>query len=169
MCSRRGCDGTPIFERKFGDELPLEICQEHYDIAVNGIQEFINNSYDEQEDGCWIWNRARQQQGYGIIGTRGITTKGPRGGTVTAHTMSLFLSEDTDLTLVEMAQIHHLCGERSCVNPEHLVEVTELVHQILHNLGNTRTMHAVLDHITEVYPYAGDSVEQLRQNILAVP
>ena len=85
---------------------------------------------------------------------------------MTAHQMSLFLSEDNDLTLAEMLQIHHTCGERSCVNPEHLVQVGESLHQILHVLNNIGILHAVLDHIIEAYPYVSDSVEQLRQDIL---
>jgi hypothetical protein len=166
VCRRHKCEFPVITERVHGEEVPLTLCQTHYDLALQGIREFFGDAYEVNDNGCWIWIRGAQQQGYGMAGHRGITTKNPVGGTVPAYQMALFLTEDNEFSLAEMGQIHHLCGDSRCVNPAHLVELREIMHQVLHNLENLGILNVVLDHIAEIYPDSEDFVKLLRNHIL---
>lgn len=65
--------------------------------------------YEIDEDGCWIWVRAVSGNGYGNYGNRG------------AHRV---FYERFVGPLIDKMQIDHLCRKRSCVNPEHLEQVT---------------------------------------------
>lgn len=64
-------------------------------------------------DTCWLWVRAKDKYGYGLV-RQGNRTLG-------AHRVaySLFKGE-----LIEGMQIDHLCKVRECVNPDHLEQVT---------------------------------------------
>lgn len=73
----------------------------------------------EDENGCWIWNGARNRHGYGQI------TLSAEEGHRLAHrvTYEHFVTEiPTDL------ELDHLCVTPSCVNPWHLEPVTHLVN-----------------------------------------
>ena len=142
------------------------MCQDHYDEAVENIRAFILDSYDENDAGCWVWNRAVQQNGYGIIGHRGITSKGPRGGTTTAHQMSYFLFNDPDQTLAEIEQVHHRCHNTSCVNTDHLFDMHPELHQLVHNLEERYVLRRVLDLMKLSHPNLEGQVELLWESYL---
>lgn len=75
----------------------------------------IKKRFDEKwdEDGCWLWTAARNQNGYGRFwdGVR----------LVQAHRWSY---EYHVGAIPEGLQLDHLCRVRHCVNPEHLEPVT---------------------------------------------
>lgn len=64
-------------------------------------------------DDCWLWEAAKQAQGYGSF------TWGPK--TYRAHKLSYELhKQPVSVGLV----LDHLCGVRVCVNPAHLEPVS---------------------------------------------
>jgi hypothetical protein len=61
-------------------------------------------------DGCWFWNGAKNNNGYGVFSTGKM-----------AHRVSFeHFRYDVPLGM----EIDHLCRIRHCVNPEHLRAVT---------------------------------------------
>ena len=66
-------------------------------------------------DTCWNWIGARDSRGYGLI----YLAKGKRDR---AHRVSFSIARGR--AVVEGKVIDHLCRNTSCVNPEHLEEVT---------------------------------------------
>jgi hypothetical protein len=66
----------------------------------------------EKTDTCWNWTGSLMN-GYGSIAVNGRTRR--------AHRVAYeLLVGPTDQTLV----LHHKCGNRKCVNPDHLQEIT---------------------------------------------
>lgn len=74
---------------------------------------------------CWPWTGSRSG-GYGQI-------KGYEGEVLGAHRVVLRL---TGVALPEGSQVHHLCGNRHCVNPGHLeVVASQAEHSARHTHG----------------------------------
>ena len=71
-------------------------------------------------EGCWLWTAKRLPNGYGVIGEGG-----KRGRTLYAHRVAYehFVGE-----IEEGQQLHHECGNRGCVNPNHLVALPPKEH-----------------------------------------
>lgn len=70
--------------------------------------------YIENENGCWIWQRATTKGGYGV------TDRGD-GRQTTAHRVYY---ERFVGPIPAGLQLDHLCRVRLCVNPAHLEPVT---------------------------------------------
>lgn len=70
--------------------------------------------YIVDENGCWIWAKATQPDGYGIANRNGKSTL--------AHRVYY---EATKGPIPDGLQIDHLCCIRACVNPDHLEAVTQ--------------------------------------------
>jgi len=69
----------------------------------------------DKKTGCWLWQGAKDQDGYGIMSGFG------NGEIQRAHRASY---EETYGVLTEGAVVHHKCAVKSCLNPEHLQAVT---------------------------------------------
>lgn len=68
-------------------------------------------------DGCWNWEGARGDDGYGRI-----SIKTPRGHRMAlAHRVAYELMRGP---IPDGMQLDHLCRNRGCVQPEHLEAVT---------------------------------------------
>lgn len=68
----------------------------------------MRTGYDvDPETGCWVWRRASRRGGYGSAGPK----RQP------AHR---FFYEQIVGPIPEGYDVHHRCGNRLCVNPEHL-------------------------------------------------
>lgn len=68
-----------------------------------------------QEDGCWVWNRCIESNGYAR--TRLL------GATRFVHRMVYALSNGERYE--NLPSIHHKCANRACVKPDHLQAVTQ--------------------------------------------
>ena len=68
-------------------------------------------------DGCWLWVGSENRSGYGHV----------RAGQ--AHR---FVYELLNGPIPEACVLHHRCGHRTCVNPEHLVAMVPDAHRVLH-------------------------------------
>ena len=69
---------------------------------------------------CWVWKLSKDRGGYGR------TRRGTSGrGAQTAHR---FYYQERFGTLPAGQDLHHLCGVRDCVNPDHLEPLPEVEH-----------------------------------------
>lgn len=75
---------------------------------------------------CWIWLGAKGPQGYGTVSWRvdGRTTSTP------AHRAAYQLAIGP---IPEGHQVHHICGTRNCVRPEHLQALSPADHHEVHH------------------------------------
>lgn len=73
-------------------------------------------------DGCWIWIGAKDKNGYGRFLFN--------NSLLTAHRASYILKYEV---IAEGKDVHHTCGNPSCVNPEHLKALTRKQHSLLGN------------------------------------
>ena len=67
-----------------------------------------------KSDGCWQWTGTRNEAGYGQIGVEGRTMYAHR------FAYEAFVGPIPDGLVVD-----HLCGDPSCVNPQHLEVVPQ--------------------------------------------
>lgn len=80
---------------------------------LTNLKERITRSIKLNDSGCWIWQRALQNAGYGRLKLHGKS--------VLAHRASY---EAFVEPIGAGLQIDHLCRNRRCVNPAHLEPVT---------------------------------------------
>lgn len=64
---------------------------------------------------CWLFRGAVNSKGYGCVAS------GRKGKTILTHRL-VVLHRDGELA--DEMTVDHLCGERTCVNPDHLEVVT---------------------------------------------
>ena len=78
---------------------------------------------------CWKWLGGHTPAGYGTCAWK---EDGKTKGTP-AHRLAyrLFVGEPKS-----GKQIHHTCGNRGCVRPSHLTELTRNEHALAHSLMN---------------------------------
>lgn len=64
--------------------------------------------------GCHVFDRAKNDAGYGVVGIAGV-------GTFRAHRLAY---EAVHGPIPDGLQLDHLCRNRACINPSHLEPVT---------------------------------------------
>ena len=69
-------------------------------------------------DGCWLWTGNVNIRGYGVASLGA-------GRRPLAHRVAY---EWTYGSIPENKEIHHICGNKACVRPDHLVALTRLEH-----------------------------------------
>lgn len=74
----------------------------------------VGPDYEVDEAGCWVWAKARHNQGYGVLAIDGRRIYAHR------HYYEKFKG-----SIPAGLVIDHLCRNRSCVNPDHLEAVTQ--------------------------------------------
>ena len=84
------------------------------------LAERLTEKYDMQDDGCWRWIGATNRDGYGHIMVNGRVAS--------AHRVAYELHVGV---IAPGEHVHHLCAHRWCVNPDHLVLVTQADHAII--------------------------------------
>ena len=119
-CKFKGCDR---------EQTTRKLCNAHYNQSLKGMplkplrrtderllsidERIKNNTVVDEETGCWLWQLATGTDGYGVFCHQGKNFK--------AHRISYMeYVGPVDSGYV----VHHKCGTRSCVNPEHLQAVT---------------------------------------------
>lgn len=81
------------------------------------IQQRLDDLSDKSGD-CWTWTGNRDREGYGKLTVDGKTHRAHRlaaGDVPAGH------------------EVHHTCGDPSCVNPEHLECLTPEMHRARHS------------------------------------
>ena len=89
---------------------------------------YTNGEIFLSDNQCWEWTASSNEKGYG--------RKYWRNHTKYAHRLSyrLFCGE-----IPPNMQVHHICKNPKCVNPNHLLLVTSAQHHKIHNLfGNSK-------------------------------
>ena len=77
------------------------------------VQEILSSITIDEESGCWIWVKSCQRNGCG--------QKRAFGEMMPAHRASWLAFRGSP---AERMDIAHCCGNRKCVNPSHLKEIT---------------------------------------------
>lgn len=78
---------------------------------TNTVERIIER-FVEKTDTCWIW-RGKKDYGYGRVGMDG-----------THHRAHRLIYESSKGPIADGMVLDHLCRNRSCVNPDHLEQVT---------------------------------------------
>ena len=147
-CSVKGCKNTQNIAKGFcpqhyqrirrhGDPLihkgnmPYYINHSDHRRAAQNPEELLELSHIKADTGCWMWvgqtNKKKNQENYGRVKlTRwkkelealGINTDYPR-----AHRLSYAVWVGK---IPEGAVIHHRCGVRLCINPDHLQAISAI-------------------------------------------
>lgn len=119
-CREAGC-GADAKKRGY--------CEPHYYVAIKSgaLQKirpvkvkdwrinFWNRVDKDTESGCWIWGGATDRHGYGSVTINYKRHK--------AHRLAFELLKGP---LIVGMSLDHLCRNPSCVNPDHLEQVTQL-------------------------------------------
>ena len=90
----------------------------------------LENEYDVDADGCWIWNGAKNNAGYGMIGFRWdessplykLNSANKPVGMMTVHRAAFMMHNKREVT--EGLDVVHKCHKRLCINPDCLYEAT---------------------------------------------
>jgi len=69
----------------------------------------IFEKFDIKDNGCWIWNRALTQAGYGVFGHENKVVYGHR-----------HMYEKYRGPIPAGMVLDHQCNNKACVNPDHL-------------------------------------------------
>lgn len=77
-------------------------------------QERLNAGWISDSRGCWVWQRSRNNRGYGVIYFDGRLHLAHRAAWLLAHGTWPAQGMVTD----------HICNNKACVNPAHLRELT---------------------------------------------
>ena len=71
------------------------------------------------DGGCWLWLAATDQEGYPVARLCGRVLR--------VHRVMATLIYDQ----IDGLDVHHTCGKRGCVNPDHLVAIDPESHREL--------------------------------------
>ncbi|WP_166874491.1 HNH endonuclease [Salinibacterium sp. ZJ450] len=80
------------------------------------------------KNACWVWLGAKRENGYPYVGRARTNRLAHR---VVAWAVAGFPGE-----LVDFPHVHHLCGVRRCLNPEHLAPTTALINVVESSVRN---------------------------------
>lgn len=115
-CGVRGC---------FDDRKAWGLCGKHYRVEIqkrakldgydpDKARSILEEKAELNDKGCMIWPIIDPEKGYGILTVDGFAWR--------AHRVAYEL--DRNVQLPPYTPVHHVCSNRSCVNPDHLQAVT---------------------------------------------
>lgn len=93
--------------------------------------EMLLRFVSKDDDGCWLWTRARMKNGYGVIRIPGT------GKVECVHRVAWRVWRKEEIG--ELFVLHR-CDKRACINPEHLFLGTHVENQ-LDKQAKGRTPH----------------------------
>lgn len=114
---------------------------------------FWDKVFPEPMTGCWLWGASTNKQGYGqlIWGSKKDGSKRPW----LAHRLAFgHLKEVLDPSLV----LDHLCRTSSCVNPDHLEQVTNKKNTDRGLAKLNGEYNRIKTHCPQGHPYAGENL-----------
>jgi len=77
----------------------------------NNIDKMTRKNVSKLDNGCWLWIGCTNADGYGTVGFHWKTCL--------AHRV---FYEELKKPIQEGYELHHKCGNRRCVNPDHMEE-----------------------------------------------
>ena len=90
---------------------------------------WLEDQCEKTPDGCWLWHKAKNQHGYGLVRHRYVT--------YIAHR---WLKEYRDGRCPEGMESLHLCHIRNCLNPAHIVWGTHSENEVAKSMvGNHKS------------------------------
>jgi len=92
---------------------------------------------EDLQTGCWLWLGALTSTGYGTVN---VIVDGKRSNT-TAHRL-FHVAYTGDIPHGET--VHHKCGSRACVNPDHLEAISQ--RENMAEMFERQALHATIDH-----------------------
>ena len=95
---------------------------------------------------CWWWTGSADKRGYGHFFPM-------RGQCEMAHRVAFMLYKGP---IGDGLQVHHVCENKSCVNPEHLEAVTPRVNLLASNTVNKR--NAAKTQCPRGHPLSGENL-----------
>lgn len=101
---------TPL--SKQGGSLPKPVVPRLYEGVRIAGKRYAEASANERRSECWIWQRSLNSNGYGQMHRN--------GGMVSAHRAAY----EALVGPIGSDSVHHQCGEKTCVNPNHLERAT---------------------------------------------
>lgn len=98
-------------------------------------------------DSCWIWTGAIRENGYGFSG-RANTAR-------FVHRLVAWADDGFPGDLKTFPAVHHSCGVRPCVNPDHLRPVSTWLNVLEARVRNEmlRTIRVLTEALREVAPH----------------
>lgn len=102
---------------------------------------------DVTGDGCWPWQAATTEDGYGVVTIHWHSYRPYR----------LMLQLHTGQPIPEGMPVDHVCRNRACIRPDHLRVVTAQVNSIENNVGPS-AINAAKTHCKRGHPLSGDNL-----------
>ena len=162
--SRRGERFPSCGKATENDEL---LCHEHLEAAKVLLQSDLDNYAVKGPGDCIEWTKdSKTDAGYGILAHRGIlgSMRDDVAPSTTAHRAALYLSGRVGRPLHDFGHVDHTCRTRACINSDHLVEMGEVLHMLLEDIGRTHFIDsAILKHFLHIYPEAKEHIEEVQK------